>query len=62
MRAGGEILERYNIPRSTVDFSLMGETMKRSARSPIADRPPAASSGRRHNQCVTISRPSGPLR
>jgi hypothetical protein len=36
MRAGGEILERYQIPRGNVDFALMAEVRKKLG--PLADR------------------------
>lgn len=38
MRAGGEILERYEIPRSNVDFSLVAQLIKKLG--PLADRRP----------------------
>lgn len=36
MRAGGDILERYNIPRSTIDFSLVKSV--RQKLGPLATR------------------------
>lgn len=40
MRAGGDILERYGIPRSTVDFSLMNQIRKNFGPLVTRMRPP----------------------
>jgi hypothetical protein len=40
MRAGGDLLERYGIPRSTVDFSLMNQVRKNHGPLVTRMRPP----------------------
>lgn len=44
IRAGGQLLERFNIPRSTIDFSLVGQVRKKLG--PLAMfRPPPGGLG-----------------